>query len=350
MTSESETHPLKTYSALLKELLDSGEAGPDSVAIALSGQFIAAGTPPHEIVAVSVAAIAELTEPDNAPALVIAQRLLLDVMIAYGVAYSALAERLLAEASTAAVAEDTRVQDADRADKERLELLAGVSHELGAPLTVVKGNVLAIRRFLEAHQSWPEELTQRQDDVEFAVERMLALREELLAASRNQVRDLDIGPLHLLRCLQRVVRWARLAAADRGIQLTEEHAATLPYVLGDDGAVQSIFTNLLSNAVRYTAAGGTITVRTRNVDGYLEVEIADTGIGISESEQQRIFERFYRAPQAQQVASFGLGLGLAITRDLVSALGGTIKVSSQPGAGSTFTVALPLTDMAKEED
>ena len=301
-----------------------------------------------EVAKLHAATVEELAISENAPQLVASQRFLLNVMITFGTAYGTLAERLLAEAVSAAEQERAHAEDVERAEKDRLELLAGVSHELGTPLTVVKGNVTAIRRFLEQNRQWPDALTPQANDVEFAVDRMLTLRDELLVASRNEQRKLEIEPIHLVRSVQRVVRWAQTSASEKGIHLTEEDSATVPYIMGDEGAVQSILSNLVSNAIRYTRQGGHIHVKTSNEDGALVVMVTDTGIGMSEAEQQRIFERFYRTPAAQEAAVFGLGLGLAITRDLVSAHGGTIAVKSQPGAGSTFTVAFPVADLEEE--
>ena len=138
----------------------------------------------------------------------------------------------------------------------------------------------------------------------------------------------------------RVVRWGRLSASDK-VSITEDYSPDLPYVLADQGALQSILTNLLSNAIRYTPTGGSISVRARPDDSNVVVEVADTGIGISEDDQLRIYERFYRTEEAKSATTFGVGLGLAITRDLVSSLTGTIDVRSEVGVGSTFTVTLP---------
>ena len=270
-------------------------------------------------------------------------------MVAYGVAYSSLTERLLTEADAAAALEQTRSEDADQAEKDRLVLLAGVSNELGSPLTVIKANVASIRRYLEERKLWPEELSQREDDVEFAIQRILALREELLAASGNEPRDLEIVPVHLDRSVQRVLRWARLAALDKQLNLTDEYAADSPYAMSDEWALDSVIGNLVSNAIRYTPAGGSISVRTYNQGDGVVLEVRDTGIGISDEAQQRIFERFYRAPEAQKMAPFGLGLGLAISRDLISAAGATMEVASQPGAGSTFRLILPPVSTATDE-
>jgi two-component system, OmpR family, sensor kinase len=348
--TEPANSTLRIYAMALKEVCHRGaESDLPREAALLTKQLISAGDRPQGIRAMHAVAVEEVLGPNDARGLAVAQAFLLEVLVAYGVSYGALTERLLAEADAAATLARTRADDAERAEHDRLELLAGVSHELGTPLTVIKANVASIRRFLEQRESWPDELSQREDDVEFAVDRMLALREELLAASRNELRELEIGPLHLERSLQRVVRWAQSIIVDKGLSLTEEYAAKAPYILGDDWALQSIIGNLLSNAIRYTPKGGSISVRTYNEGPDLVLEVTDTGIGITGEEQLRIFERFYRAEEAKNVVPFGIGLGLAIARDLVSALGGSIDILSQHGAGSTFKVTLPAAPMVEED-
>lgn len=305
-------------------------------AAALGELFIAAQVDPMEIKALHDDAISTIPDEDTR-AQVAAHRLLLEVLLAYGAAYSALSVQMLAEADAAATAhaEDTR-----EIEERRLEFLAGVTHELGNPLMVVKVNVASIRRSLEERGSWPEDLDQREADVTFAVDRMISLRDQLLAASRNERPELEIVELPLIRVLSRVVRWARPGAADKRIEITEDYPAELPYVIADDGALQSILGNLLSNAVRYTASGGSIAVSAHREGSTAVVRVADTGMGISDDDMLRIYERFYRTDAAKAVEG-GIGLGLAITRDLVSSLGGTIHVRSEVGVGTTFSVSLP---------
>jgi signal transduction histidine kinase len=290
-------------------------------------------------------AIAEVFDPEEGPALVAAHRFLLEVLFAYGAAYSARSDMLLT-----AAAEKARAEGAASAEEERLALLAGVCHELSNPLTVVKVNVASIRRFLEERASWPEELNQRESDVTFAVERMMSLRDELLAASQNERPELEIVPLPLVHPIRRVMRWAQVLASDKSIELSDDLPADLPYVMADHGALQSILTNLLSNAIRYTPRGGSVTVKAREEGDEVVVAVSDTGIGISEEDQLRIYERFYRAEEGKKAVVFGVGLGLAITRDLVTSMAGTIDVTSEVGAGSTFRVALPKAPMTNEDE
>ncbi len=336
-----------TYATVLEEVCRRGAEVTGSAA-KLGKVLSSSGAGPREIMGMHAAAVDVVVGPNEGRELVLAQQFLLEVLVSYAVEYSLLAEVRLAEADASAAAEQTRSEDAERAEKGRLDLLAGVSHELGTPLTVIKSNVASIRRFLEERRSWPEELSQREDDVEFAVERVQALREELLAASRNEARELEVAPVHVHRSLQRVVRWTRVAAHEKGLDVSESYEASNPYVMADDWAVQSVFGNVLSNAVRYTPAGGSIALRTYDDGPGVAVEVTDTGIGVSEEDQPRLFERFYRTEEAKRAVPFGIGLGLAITRYLVSAMHGSIGLKSKPGAGTTFKVTFPRADLEEE--
>lgn len=346
MSDEQNRVYAERYASLLKRYTSSEDPAPVlEAAAALSRDFLADGIAPLEIQRIHDAAIAEGVDPADAPALVAAHRLLLEVLFAYGAAYSSLSEKLLADADAA---EQAVTEGAERAEQNRLALLAGVSHELGNPLMVVKVNVASIRKVLEERGSWTDDLNEREADVEFAIDRMLSLREELLAASRDEIRELEIVELPLPGVVRRVVRWGQAAAAEKSIQLIEDVAPDLPFVVADDGALQSILTNLLSNAIRYTEAGGTVTVTARHEGDIVAIEVGDTGMGISEEDQLRIYERFYRTAEGKKAVAFGIGLGLALTRDLASSLAGTIEVRSQVGAGSTFRVTLPAGSTRKK--
>lgn len=332
------------YAALFERFCGSEEpASLSEAVVALCREFISAGVSPMDIKGIHDGVVEGVTDPDD-PRVVAAHKMLLEMLFAYGAEFSALSERLLAAAD-----EQARAEGAGRAEEARLALLASVSHELGNPLMVVKVNVASIRKALETRGSWSEDLNQRESDVGFAVDRMIALREELLAASRNEQRELEVISLPLIHVLRRVVRWGELNSGDKSIEVTVDCRPGLPYVMADIGALQSILTNLLSNAIRYTPPGGAVSIRALQEGAEVVVEVTDNGIGISEDEQLRIYERFYRTDEARKSTAFGVGLGLAITRDLVSSLGGTIEVQSQVGVGSTFRVALPAAPDAPEE-
>lgn len=118
---------------------------------------------------------------------------------------------------------------------------------------------------------------------------------------------------------------------------------TIPVTIsGDDAALRTAIRNLIDNAVRHTAAGGSIYVRVGSSDGFAVVDVADTGEGIPTADLDRVFERFYRVDTARSRETGGTGLGLAIVRHVVEGHGGRVSVTSELGQGSTFTVELPL--------
>jgi signal transduction histidine kinase len=307
----------------------------------LSQEFISQGVLPDEIVAMHTEAVQKVVRPNDPRGLVASQQLLLEMMIAYGVKYAEYAEFRLEEARKAAEVEHNRANVAERSEQERLELLAVIGHELGTPLTVARGNVAAIRRFLAENNKLSDDLSSRAIDAEVAIDRLLALREELVAASRNEQRALELAPMNIHSAITRAVKWAQGAAIDKGVVLSSKLDASDSYVMGDPDALQSILGNLISNGIRYTPAGGSVTVTTSNPDGLVAVDVADTGIGMSKAAQAHLFERFYRSPEAKQVVPWGLGLGLAIAKELCDALGGTLTATSTQGQGTTFTLSFP---------
>ncbi len=135
----------------------------------------------------------------------------------------------------------------------------------------------------------------------------------------------------------------RLAVVARRKSITlHNDAASLPPISGDGDRLAQVITNLISNAIKYTPEGGDVTVSTRATDSSVQVEVADSGIGIPRDDLPRIFERFYQVDKARGPRR-GSGLGLAIAREIIEAHGGSITVTSPgPGKGATFTVRLPI--------
>jgi signal transduction histidine kinase len=130
------------------------------------------------------------------------------------------------------------------------------------------------------------------------------------------------------------------SAAARGIELTCS-TEPLPAANGDRLRIGQVIDNLVSNALKFTPAGGTVEVRAYPHHSAVRIEVADTGMGISEDEQGQLFERFFRTARAQEQAIPGVGLGLSISKAIVEAHGGRVSVSSIEGAGTTFFVDLP---------
>ena len=134
----------------------------------------------------------------------------------------------------------------------------------------------------------------------------------------------------------------RQALAQRGLELELDIPDDLPLVSIDREAIKQVIINLLSNAAKYGAEGEWVLIRVRLALDSIDISVVDRGIGISKSDQEKIFEEFYRSADTRVRRKKGTGIGLSIVRYIISAHGGSLSVDSEPGQGSTFTVTLPL--------
>jgi signal transduction histidine kinase len=295
----------------------------------MSGAFVAQHIGPDEIIALHVEALERATEGlgqrEQLLAATDALQFLLEVMIAYGVQHKEHLERRLSELADS--------------NASRAEILATVAHELRTPLTAVKGNLdLAVRRLAGGEvEAVPPLLGQSRS----AVDRLVRMTAELVEASRDRPPEVRHDRIELAPLLAQACAWAASSAAEKGIGLALEPAEPGVCVLGDGDGLLSVFGNLISNAVRYTPAGGRVAVRYQSDDDRALIEVRDSGVGMSSEVQARIFEKFYRAPEAQLAVPQGLGLGLSLVKQMVEAHGGQISVESAPGRGSTFFISLP---------
>ncbi len=215
------------------------------------------------------------------------------------------------------------------------EFLADASHELRGPLTVIRGNLDLLRLELP-----DEERDHCVREASAEVERMAGLVSDLLFLAETDAQEIvEREPVPLDRLVASVYQRAIVMDGDRHwIVLGKNDPAT---VLGDRARLDQLLWNLVENALRYTPPGGVVNLSSRTLGSRVEVVVADTGIGMSSSHLERIFERFYRVDRARSRSQGGSGLGLAIVKQVVEAHGGTISVTSEPDKGSTFTVSLP---------
>jgi len=227
------------------------------------------------------------------------------------------------------------VTQAERVDAMRRDFVANVSHELRTPLTVIKGFLESFGDIgdLDATRSHHVRLMEEQ------AERMHRLIEDLLMLSRlesenpSQEDDIDVAQF-----VNEIADEARTLSNERHrlVVLAE------PGVLrGSRDELRSAFANLVSNAIRYTPAGGTITIRWVRGASEVGFEVEDTGIGIAAEHMPRLTERFYRVEKSRSRETGGTGLGLAIVKHVLLRHGGRLEVRSQEGQGSTFTAWLP---------
>ncbi|MCY1157496.1 MAG: sensor histidine kinase [Citricoccus sp.] len=227
------------------------------------------------------------------------------------------------------------VTDLIDAIRAREQFVADVSHEFRTPLTSIIGYLdLAI----EDEQD--EAIARYLKTCQRNSERLLALVNSLLdSASGNAVPALE--PTDLARLVQHSVESAQVRADNGRITLVTDLPEKLP-VQADKVKMSQVADNLISNAVKYTESGGTVTVTVRRSGDCAEIEVADNGIGISPEDQEKLFTNFYRTEHVRRAAIPGTGLGLAITRAFVRAHGGEITVASAPGVGSTSTASIPV--------
>ena len=236
------------------------------------------------------------------------------------------------------------------ADRAKTEFVSMVSHELRTPMTSIKGYVDLMlmggpgalnemqRHFLEVIRTNADRLTELVND--------------LLDISRIETGKIVLHreAIDVRAIIDEVVQAILPKVEEKGLTIEAIAPERLPRACGDPARVNQIITNLVGNAYKYTPTGGEITVCAYVRQGKLHVAVRDTGIGISKEDQERIFERFYRADNPIVQAEAGTGLGLTITTSLIQMHGGEIFVESEPGQGSIFTFTLPLAEGEPKED
>ncbi len=221
-------------------------------------------------------------------------------------------------------------------DKLR-RFVADASHELRTPLTAIRGFAELHRQGAVPDGEKTKELLSR---IEKESVRMGALVEDLLLLARlDQSRAIEFNPVNLSHVIEETVASATAAGPEHKI------AVEMPkelFILGDSGRIYQVMTNLLANARVHTPAGTAINVAARSENDGVYISVTDNGPGLSDADQKRIFERFFRAdPSRQRTSQEGSGLGLSIVDSVMQAHGGKVGVASKPGQGTTFTLFFP---------
>ena len=231
---------------------------------------------------------------------------------------------------------------------QQLEFVAAVSHELRTPLAVIRS---AGENLADGVVHDPEGIRKYGNLVRDEGRRLTEMVEQILefAGIQSGQRGFALRPVSLVPLLHDVVDSSRglTDEAELSVEFTIDEG--ISPVLGDEAALRRVFQNLLGNAIKYGRAGGWIGIGARLVGREVLVTVADRGPGIPAAEQSRIFEAFYRTPDAVAAQIQGAGLGLSLVKRIVEAHGGHVTVSSAPGAGSEFTVALPAASSVSGE-
>ncbi len=225
-----------------------------------------------------------------------------------------------------------------RMQELKRDLVANVSHELRTPLTAIKG-------FLEAFEDEDsrEARSHYLEIIKKHVDRLTNIVQDLLVLSEleDKKTKLDLEDVDLKALLQEVLRPFEEKAKKKGLTLKVDFDPGLPPIKADPFRLQQAFFNLIDNAVKYTEQGE-IRISTKGKADHVEIEVADTGIGIPKEHLPRIFERFYVVDKSRSRRLGGTGLGLSIVKHIVLLQGGEIDVESTPGVGTRFRVRLPL--------
>jgi signal transduction histidine kinase len=322
--------PFERYALALRTYLETRAEAALYEASELSRIFVEREAGPDEIVALHFESLdgilRHLNYRQHMAAVTDAHQFLLEVMIAYGVTYR---EYL-----------DLKLREHQRDQTARDELLATIAHELRSPLAAAQANVDMAKRNLAKGRV--ELIEPNLGGARGALDRLSRLTANLVRSAHSASLLSVTEPVDLRTILDQACDWASLTADEKAIAL--ERALSAPgevIVCGDPDGLLSVFGNLISNAIRYTESGGRVSITMGRAERAW-VEIRDTGIGMSPDVQARIFDRFYRGPQARSMESHGLGLGLTLVALGVEAHDGVISVESTPLVGSMFRVELPL--------
>lgn len=231
--------------------------------------------------------------------------------------------------------------EARRLDEVRRDFIANISHELKTPIA----SVSLLAEALDQAADEPDRVRRFADRLSVESTRLAHITSEVIELSRLQARDalrrdelLDVD-----RIVAAAVDQNRVVAAAKGIEV-RLRAKSKAKIYGDEALMVVAVHNLVANAIAYSGEGGRVGIGV-TVDGdAVEIAVADQGIGIAPEDQDRVFERFYRVDQARSRNTGGSGLGLSIVKHAVQNHGGDVRLWSQPGRGSTFTIRLPLAE------
>lgn len=232
------------------------------------------------------------------------------------------------------------VTELRRLDEMKSNLVSVVSHELKTPLTSIRmaAHLLLEERVGPLNEKQLELVVTARDDAE----RLNAIIEKLLDIGRLQSGRalMDLKPVAPEQLVTEAVEQFRSAYRDRGVTLSTDVENDLPMVMADMSRIHHVFSNLLDNALKYTPSGGSVVVSSRREGDFVAISVRDAGRGIPKEHLPKIFERFYRVPDQDEIK--GAGLGLAIAHEIVEAHGGQMSVVSTLGEGSTFTFTLKI--------
>ncbi|MBE2913009.1 cell wall metabolism sensor histidine kinase WalK [Anoxybacillus flavithermus] len=237
------------------------------------------------------------------------------------------------------------ITEHEKIDRDRREFVANVSHELRTPLTTMRSYLEAL-----ADGAWrDEEIAPRFIEVtQNETERMIRLVNDLLQLSKLDSKDYKLKKtrVHFIPYFHKVIDRFELTKKEN-VSFVRDFPDEKIIVYMDEDKITQVLDNIISNALKYSPQGGTITFRVEKVEDYIQVSVKDEGVGIPKSDLSKIFERFYRVDKARSRKLGGTGLGLAIAKEVVVAHGGRIWAESQERKGTTIYFTLPIEQQKK---
>lgn len=230
------------------------------------------------------------------------------------------------------------IERLDQAYRKLSQFSIDAAHELRTPITSLIGEIEITLSRQYSVEEYRNILTSNLEELT----RLVVLVNNLLFLSKDERTEQAKDTIELNGIARDITELFRPVAEENGLNLSSDILSVSLYVMGDKWRIEQLISNLLDNAIRYNHPGGSVTVLLRQNEDYAELIVEDTGVGISEDEQTKIFDRFYRVDPSRSRNTGGFGLGLNIVKSIVESYSGAISVTSQLGKGSTFTVKLPL--------
>jgi two-component system phosphate regulon sensor histidine kinase PhoR len=235
------------------------------------------------------------------------------------------------------------ITDLRKLERVRRDFVANVSHEFRTPLTAIQG---FSETLLAGAMNDPQNRDRFLGIIVEHSRRLARLTEDLLMLSKMDADrlELEIRKLPVEQLVSSCIETSQPRAKEKDLRLSVNLDKNIPDIAGDRRRLTEVLQNLLDNAIQYTPAGGQIMISAEAKDAEVEITVSDTGIGIPEADQPRIFERFYRVDVARSREVGGTGLGLSIAKHLMEAHGGKLWVESEVGNGSQFHFSVPVFD------
>ncbi len=238
------------------------------------------------------------------------------------------------------------ITERERVEQMRRDFVANTSHELKTPV----GAVSLLAEAIESAADDPEQVRHFASRLSAEAARLGQLTSRIMNLSRLQAADeiANERDVSVDEIVASAIEAHAVQAGSTGVDIVRGGDRGL-YVRGDAQILSEAVGNLIANAIAYSPKGSSVGVGVKAIENVVEIAITDRGIGISEADQERVFERFYRADQARSRRTGGTGLGLSIVKHAVQRHGGEVRLWSRPGRGSTFTVRLPLIEAPEDQ-